>query len=65
KKTSQGPFRACHALVAPQDFYRNCLYDVCVNDGAKTILCQVLEAYATTCRKRGAPVQDWRTPAGC
>ncbi|XP_010128119.1 PREDICTED: IgGFc-binding protein-like, partial [Chlamydotis macqueenii] len=40
KKTFQGPFKACHDIVKPRDFYRNCLYDVCMNDGAKKILCQ-------------------------
>ncbi|KAM6188764.1 IgGFc-binding protein [Sarcoramphus papa] len=65
KKRFQGPFKACHDVVKPQDFYRNCLYDVCVNDGAKQILCQALEAYASTCKKHGAVVHDWRTPSGC
>ncbi|XP_009463262.1 PREDICTED: IgGFc-binding protein [Nipponia nippon] len=65
KKTFQGPFKACHDVVKPRDFYRNCLYDVCINDGAKKILCQVLEAYASTCKKNGAVVHDWRTPSGC
>ncbi|NXG68340.1 FCGBP protein, partial [Baryphthengus martii] len=65
KKTLEGPFGACHRLVAPRDFYRDCLYDVCMNDGAKPVLCRVLEAYATTCRKNGAPLGDWRTPSGC
>ncbi|NXD89006.1 FCGBP protein, partial [Halcyon senegalensis] len=65
KKTVQGPFRACHETVKPRDFYRNCLYDVCISAGAKSILCQVLEAYAATCQKQGVAVQDWRTPSGC
>ncbi|NXT85909.1 FCGBP protein, partial [Zapornia atra] len=65
KKTFQGPFKACHEVVKPGDFYRNCLYDVCIGDGARRILCQVLEAYAATCKKQGAVVHDWRTPSGC
>ncbi|NXY91683.1 FCGBP protein, partial [Alcedo cyanopectus] len=65
KKSFQGPFRACHEVVRPQEFYRDCLYDVCMSDGAKSILCQVLDAYAATCQQRGALVQDWRTPSGC
>ncbi|XP_075346839.1 IgGFc-binding protein [Mycteria americana] len=65
KKSFQGPFKACHDIVKPQDFYRNCLYDVCISNGAKKILCQTLEAYASTCKKRGAVVHDWRTPSGC
>uniref|UniRef100_A0A672TGZ4 VWFD domain-containing protein n=1 Tax=Strigops habroptila TaxID=2489341 RepID=A0A672TGZ4_STRHB len=65
KKSFQGPFKACHDVVPPQDFYRNCLYDVCMSDGAKQIFCPVLEAYASICKKNGATVHDWRTPSGC
>lgn len=65
KKSFQGPFKACHDVVSPQDFFRNCLYDVCMNDGARKILCKTLETYASTCRKHGAVVHDWRTPSGC
>ncbi|XP_057286893.1 IgGFc-binding protein-like [Pezoporus wallicus] len=65
KKSFQGPFKACHDVVPPQDFYRNCLYDVCMGDGAKQIFCPVVEAYASICKKHGATVHDWRTPSGC
>uniref|UniRef100_G1NMD3 VWFD domain-containing protein n=1 Tax=Meleagris gallopavo TaxID=9103 RepID=G1NMD3_MELGA len=65
KKSFQGPFKACHDVVSPRDFFRNCLYDVCMSDGAKKILCKTLETYASTCRKHGAAVHDWRTPSGC
>uniref|UniRef100_A0A8C5IVV4 VWFD domain-containing protein n=1 Tax=Junco hyemalis TaxID=40217 RepID=A0A8C5IVV4_JUNHY len=65
KKSFQGPFRACHNIVKPHDFYRNCLSDLCLNNGARSILCQVLETYAATCQKHGAMVHDWRTPSGC
>ncbi|KAI6059426.1 IgGFc-binding protein [Aix galericulata] len=65
KKSFQGPFKACHEVVKPRDFFRNCLYDVCMSDGAKSILCKTLEAYASTCKKQGAVVHDWRTPSGC
>ncbi|CAN8217949.1 unnamed protein product [Coccothraustes coccothraustes] len=65
KKSFQGPFRACHGIVKPHDFYLNCLSDLCLSDGARSILCQVLETYAATCRKHGAMVHDWRTPSGC
>ncbi|XP_031464798.1 IgGFc-binding protein-like [Phasianus colchicus] len=65
KKSFQGPFKACHDVVNPRDFFRNCLYDVCMSDGAKKILCKTLETYASTCRKHGAVVHNWRTPSGC
>uniref|UniRef100_A0A8C9KS42 VWFD domain-containing protein n=1 Tax=Serinus canaria TaxID=9135 RepID=A0A8C9KS42_SERCA len=59
-----GPFRACHDIVKPHDFYRNCLSDLCLSNGARSILCQVLETYVATCQKHGAMVHDWRTPSG-
>ncbi|XP_059334435.1 IgGFc-binding protein-like [Ammospiza nelsoni] len=65
KKSFQGPFRACHNVMKPHDFYRNCLSDLCLSNGARSILCQVLETYAVTCQKHGAMVHDWRTPSGC
>ncbi|XP_053123551.1 IgGFc-binding protein-like [Hemicordylus capensis] len=64
-KTSQGPFKKCHTKVNPNDFFDGCVYDVCLSGGAKNILCQALEAYAKTCRKAGATVDDWRTSSGC
>ncbi|XP_064499952.1 IgGFc-binding protein-like isoform X1 [Pseudopipra pipra] len=65
KKSFQGPFRACHAVVKPQEFFGSCLAELCRSRGARQVLCRVLETYAATCRRSGATVGDWRTPAGC
>ncbi|CAN2388181.1 binding of sperm to zona pellucida, partial [Pristimantis euphronides] len=62
---ADGPFRECYSVVSPDTFFDNCLYDVCINKGAKQFLCQALNAYANTCRKQGAQIYDWRTPSGC
>ncbi|CAH2318248.1 c-binding -like [Pelobates cultripes] len=64
-KPVDGPFRECHAKVNPDNFFDNCLYDVCIQGGAKQFLCQALNAYANTCRKQGVKIYDWRTPSGC
>ncbi|KAM4703004.1 IgGFc-binding protein [Rhinophrynus dorsalis] len=64
-KAANGPFRECHPKVNPDNFFDNCLYDVCINGGAKQFLCQALNAYASTCRKQGVKIYDWRTPSGC
>ncbi|XP_050786923.1 LOW QUALITY PROTEIN: IgGFc-binding protein-like [Gopherus flavomarginatus] len=64
-KAPGGPFRECHSKVNPEDIFDSCIYDVCLNGGAKNILCQVLEAYAAICKKQGITVYDWRTPSGC
>ncbi|CAM5134091.1 unnamed protein product, partial [Natator depressus] len=64
-KKPGGPFRECHSKVSPKDIFDSCIYDVCLNGGAKNILCQALEAYAAICKKQGITVYDWRTPSGC
>ncbi|XP_075697035.1 IgGFc-binding protein-like [Rhinoderma darwinii] len=64
-KKGNGPFRECHAKVNPDIFFNNCLYDVCVNGGAKQLLCQALSVYARTCRSQGIKIYDWRTPSRC
>ncbi|XP_048357601.1 IgGFc-binding protein-like [Sphaerodactylus townsendi] len=64
-KADGGPFRECHSKLNPDDFFDSCVYDVCLNGGAKNILCQALSAYATNCRKEGVILQDWRAQSGC
>ncbi|NXH44186.1 FCGBP protein, partial [Dicaeum eximium] len=65
KKSFQGPFRARHNIVKPHGFYCNCLSNLCLRDGARSILCQVLETYVAMCRKRGAMMHDCRMSSGC
>ncbi|XP_072283431.1 IgGFc-binding protein-like [Pyxicephalus adspersus] len=60
-----GPFRDCIKTVDPRKFFDACLFDVCINDGAQSILCQVLETFSTTCLGKGFKVYDWRTPSNC
>ncbi|KAM4016701.1 IgGFc-binding protein-like isoform 2-T2 [Anomaloglossus baeobatrachus] len=60
-----GPFRDCISKVSPDNFFDGCLYDVCTNDGAKLILCQALESYASTCMSQGIRIYDWRTSSNC
>uniref|UniRef100_K7FKI2 Fc fragment of IgG binding protein n=1 Tax=Pelodiscus sinensis TaxID=13735 RepID=K7FKI2_PELSI len=64
-KAPGGPFRECHPRVSPEDIFDSCVYDVCLNGGARIILCQALGAYAAICKKQGLTVYDWRTPSGC
>ncbi|KAM7138220.1 IgGFc-binding protein-like isoform 4-T4 [Macrochelys suwanniensis] len=64
-KAPGGPFRECHSRVSPDNVFDNCIYDVCLNEGDKTILCEALEAYADSCRDHGVTVYDWRTPSRC
>ncbi|XP_034612354.1 IgGFc-binding protein-like isoform X3 [Trachemys scripta elegans] len=64
-KAPGGPFRECHSRVSADDFFDSCIYDMCLNEGDKSILCEALEAYAKACRKHGVTVADWRTPSSC
>ncbi|XP_041082394.1 IgGFc-binding protein [Polyodon spathula] len=64
-KAVDGVFRECHVKVDPRDFFDSCVYDVCLNKGAKALLCQATAAYAGTCLKEGIVVKDWRKITGC
>ncbi|NWH28021.1 FCGBP protein, partial [Grus americana] len=60
-----GPFEHCHTTIDPKIYLKNCIYDVCVNDGLHAKLCQALKAYADACQEEGITISDWRTPARC
>ncbi|NXH74699.1 FCGBP protein, partial [Hydrobates tethys] len=60
-----GPFEGCHATIDPDVYLRNCVYDLCMNDGLHAMLCQALKAYADDCQEEGIIVSDWRTLARC
>ncbi|XP_029432085.1 IgGFc-binding protein-like [Rhinatrema bivittatum] len=62
---ADGAFLECQSVISPDDFFKSCVNDVCVNGGAKQFLCQALSAYASACRNQGVQIDDWRTPAGC
>ncbi|CAH2318267.1 Hypothetical predicted protein [Pelobates cultripes] len=60
-----GPFSECHALVDPSRYMDNCVYDVCLNDGDRKLLCEAIKDYVDTCQRAGAKISDWRKVAGC
>uniref|UniRef100_A0A8C8VK49 VWFD domain-containing protein n=1 Tax=Pelusios castaneus TaxID=367368 RepID=A0A8C8VK49_9SAUR len=64
-KMPDGPFRECHPRVNPEEFFHSCIYNVCLNEGDKSVLCQALEAYADACREQGVTIYDWRTLSNC
>lgn len=58
-------FEHCHKLVPPEMFYASCVYDQCAcGSNVDECLCDVLEAYASECRKAGVILQ-WRSPTLC
>ncbi|XP_061920411.1 zonadhesin, like [Entelurus aequoreus] len=64
-----GPFAVCHSKVNPNSYFKDCVFDLCELDGAPSILCEAIEAYATECQDRGVPIGSWRNqtfcPLGC
>ncbi|XP_053123548.1 IgGFc-binding protein-like [Hemicordylus capensis] len=64
-KLSNGPFNPCHAKVDPTTYFKNCVFDVCINEGQKQSLCGALKAYADVCQSEGAQIGEWRKSAGC
>lgn len=58
-----GAFQSCHKIVDPQDFYDNCVHDLC--NGNHTTLCQILSRYVAVCQEMGAVVHEWRESNFC
>uniref|UniRef100_A0A673V2Y0 VWFD domain-containing protein n=1 Tax=Suricata suricatta TaxID=37032 RepID=A0A673V2Y0_SURSU len=61
----QGPFAACHAVLNPSEYFRECVYDMCVHKGSTTFLCRSLAAYTAACQAAGGTVKPWRTDSFC
>ncbi|KAM6949505.1 IgGFc-binding protein-like [Aplochiton taeniatus] len=61
----KGPFAACHPKVNPNDYFKDCVYDLCELDGARPILCEAIEAYVNECQDRGVTIGTWRNETFC
>ncbi|KAI4876219.1 hypothetical protein NFI96_017952, partial [Prochilodus magdalenae] len=61
----QGPFAACHNVINPESYFRDCVFDVCMGDGDGKMLCHSIAAYMIDCQDFGITVQNWRTPSFC
>ncbi|XP_035490473.2 zonadhesin, like isoform X2 [Scophthalmus maximus] len=60
-----GPFAECHPKVNPNNYFRDCLFDLCELDGAKPILCEAIEAYVNECQDRQVNIGPWRNETFC
>uniref|UniRef100_UPI000D3015B3 IgGFc-binding protein-like n=1 Tax=Maylandia zebra TaxID=106582 RepID=UPI000D3015B3 len=60
-----GPFAVCHPKVNPNNYFRDCVFDLCELDGAKPILCEAIEAYVNECQDRGVNLGPWRNETFC
>lgn len=61
----KGPFRDCHAKIDPASYFEDCVYDVCLYNGRKDVLCQAITSYTSACQGVGAKVYSWRTSQFC
>ncbi|KAK5905281.1 hypothetical protein CesoFtcFv8_006761 [Champsocephalus esox] len=63
---ANGSFSACHKQVDPSMYLDNCVYDVCVDKGARWVLCESLKSYADACLSEGVKVNpEWRMVTKC
>ncbi|XP_068098405.1 IgGFc-binding protein-like [Hyperolius riggenbachi] len=62
---SNGPFKACQAIVNPQPYFSSCIYDAVLSSGNVISLCMSLQAYATVCQRAGVSISNWRTQNFC
>ncbi|XP_009998802.1 PREDICTED: IgGFc-binding protein-like [Chaetura pelagica] len=60
----EGIFKACHTKVPPENFFENCVYDMCFTGGQATSLCYGLQAYAESCINAGICI-EWRNATLC
>ncbi|KAM8953097.1 IgGFc-binding protein-like [Pelodytes ibericus] len=60
-----GPFRACHAVVDPSDYFGTCVYDLCELNLDLGILCSSLQSYAAACQSQGVTIEPWRNETFC
>ncbi|KAL7381442.1 hypothetical protein ABVT39_005557 [Epinephelus coioides] len=61
----KGPFAACHDVVDPAFYFKNCVYDVCMAKDNQSMLCHSVAAYMSDCQNMGAKVKNWRSASFC
>lgn len=61
----RGSFKQCHKKVDPKPFFHSCVFDICMNDGDKKMLCQALASYVSQCNDQGVKIKGWRRKYGC
>ncbi|XDV18475.1 hypothetical protein PO909_024166 [Leuciscus waleckii] len=59
-----GIFKPCHAVVPPELYFENCVFDQCGTGGAAVALCQAIQSYADLCAQAGVPI-NWRNNTFC
>ncbi|CAM2115403.1 unnamed protein product [Caretta caretta] len=57
---TSGVFAACHSVVDPSLYVKNCVYDTCNAEKSEAALCSVLSTYSRDCAARGVHLKGWR-----
>ncbi|OCT73505.1 hypothetical protein XELAEV_18036482mg [Xenopus laevis] len=60
-----GPFQHCHAIINPETYFKDCIYDSCFYKERQDIFCQVIETYSGTCQDAGVTLLNWRNETFC
>ncbi|XP_016339668.1 zonadhesin-like, partial [Sinocyclocheilus anshuiensis] len=60
-----GPFTACHAVIAPNDFQEDCVFDLCAEQGNEELRCENYAVYARACQDQGVELGQWRQELNC
>ncbi|KAM4771095.1 IgGFc-binding protein-like [Rhinophrynus dorsalis] len=63
-KDPTGIFKDCHALVNPDNFFENCVLDMCFTESKSTALCYAVQSYAQQCSNAGLG-ESWFTYENC
>ncbi|XP_031722449.1 IgGFc-binding protein-like [Anarrhichthys ocellatus] len=61
----KGPFAACHDVIDPTSYLRDCVYDVCMSNDDESVLCQSIAAYMLDCQCFGIKIGIWRSASFC
>ncbi|XP_017564176.2 IgGFc-binding protein-like [Pygocentrus nattereri] len=63
---ANGPFATCHKVVNPNIYVSNCVYDVCINKGIRTFLCDNIWSYVDACMAARVKINaTWRVLSDC
>ncbi|XP_072123019.1 alpha-tectorin-like [Mobula birostris] len=60
-----GPFAACHRRLDPENFYKSCVYDLCLHGTNGTRLCRAITTYEKGCILEGVHIPALRNPRIC
>ncbi|XP_059833768.1 alpha-tectorin-like [Hypanus sabinus] len=60
-----GPFAVCHCRLDPENYYRSCVYDLCLHGSSGARLCRAITSYEKGCILEGVHVPAWRSPRIC